>query len=196
MAMQPISHTSGPIPQVNPPEPITPGEPPMPVPPMAGQQVVVGVFVDRENAAAAIRDLRQEGFRHDQIGVAVRGRETISDAETVEEAAADGATTGAIFGGVVGAVLGALVVGVIPGIGPVAAAGILTGVLGGAATGVVAGGLLGSLIGMGIPEDEARFYYEELLAGRVLVTVKAEGRTAEASATLARHGAYDVRRAS
>ena len=40
----------------------------------------------------------------------------------------------------------------------------------------------------GFPEDEARFYQDEFRGGADLVTVKADGRRAEAEAILARHG--------
>jgi uncharacterized protein (TIGR02271 family) len=45
---------------------------------------------------------------------------------------------------------------------------------------------------MGIPEEEAHWYEQEVKGGRTLVTVKADGRYDEAQALLRRHGAYDI----
>jgi hypothetical protein len=87
---------------------------------------------------------------------------------------------------VLGAVAGLVATGLIPGIGPVFATGLLVGVLGGAAAGAAAGGVLGTLIGLGIPEEKARHYEQEFLAGRTLVAVQAEGRGGEALVILRR----------
>ena len=51
---------------------------------------------------------------------------------------------------------------------------------------------VGALVGLGIPEEEAKYYETEVKGGRVLVTVKADGRYDEAYAILRRFGAYDV----
>jgi uncharacterized protein (TIGR02271 family) len=156
---------------------------------------VVGVFQNRQDAEQAIDELKREGFRDEQIGIAARDAEhaegTIqSTGETGE--AGGGAAKGAVTGGVVGGVLGALAAGLIPGIGPVLAGGILAGVLGGAAVGAAAGGLLGALTGMGVPEEDARYYDEEFKGGRTIVTVKADGRYDEARTILHSFGAYDM----
>jgi len=63
---------------------------------------------------------------------------------------------------------------------------------GGGAVGAAAGGVLGALMGMGIPEEEARYYEGEMQAGRVLVTVRAEGRIDEAHDIMRRFGSYDM----
>jgi uncharacterized protein (TIGR02271 family) len=54
------------------------------------------------------------------------------------------------------------------------------------------GGVHAALVGMGIREDEASYYEAEFQAGRVIVTVEAEGRQSEASSILRRFGAYDA----
>ena len=85
-----------------------------------------------------------------------------------------------------------LLPGLIPGIGPVLSMGVLAAaVFGvGAAIGATGGGLIGGLIGADFPEEEARFYERELKTGRVLVGVRAEGRTLEARDILDRCGGY------
>jgi uncharacterized protein (TIGR02271 family) len=43
-----------------------------------------------------------------------------------------------------------------------------------------------------VPEEEARYYESEFQQGRILVTVKADGRMTEAQGILHRYGAYDM----
>ena len=88
--------------------------------------------------------------------------------------------------------LGSLAVsfGVIPVIGPVLAVGPLAAALISAAGGAAAGGIAGALIGWGVPEEDARFYEEEVKAGRYVVTVHGS-RAADARTVLTTHGAYD-----
>ncbi len=158
---------------------------------------VVGVFHDGKDAEYAINELKRDGFRDDQIGIAARDSDHKEGAirSAGEKDTGDvggGAATGALTGGVVGGVLGALAAGLIPGIGPVLAGGMLAGVLGGAAVGAAAGGLIGALTGMGVPEEDARYYDEEFKGGRTIVTVKADGRYDDARVILHAHGAYDM----
>jgi hypothetical protein len=161
---------------------------------MEDRTAVVGVFEHREDADRAVDALRHAGFPDDRIGFAVRGGgdapEGATDAATA--GAGEGAATGLLTGGVIGGLLGAAASGLIPGIGPVLAGGILASVLGGAAVGAAAGGLLGALMGMGVPEEEARYYQGEFEAGRIIVTVRANGRSADARSILDSHGANDV----
>src|SRR5512135_2742886 len=164
------------------------------------RSTVVGVFEDRRQADTAINELRQAGFREDQIGVATRRAEGETlEATTAEEGSRAG--TGAITGALAGAGLGGLVglgviAGVIPVIGPVIAGGTLAAILANAAGGAAIGGLVGALAGSGIPEEEARYYQGEFEAGRTIVTVKADGRYDEAVTILRRHGAYDMQTAA
>ncbi|HEX6554743.1 MAG TPA: hypothetical protein VF026_18400 [Ktedonobacteraceae bacterium] len=44
---------------------------------------------------------------------------------------------------------------------------------------------------MGVPEEEARYYQNELDNGRIIVTVQADGRQEEVRPILERNGAYD-----
>jgi hypothetical protein len=152
----------------------------------------VGVFHDRAKAEEAVAELRQAGFANHQVGLATRQPEGTSSAPVgdhhAEEGGVAGALTGTVGGGLLG--VGAVVSGLIPGIGPVISAGLLTAAIaGGAAAGAVAGGLIGVLVGMGIPEEEARQYHQELEAGRTLVTVKADQGYEEAVNILRRCGA-------
>jgi len=159
------------------------------------RSTVVGVFEDRRHADQAVSDLRNAGFRDDQIGIAMRH----ADGEGVTGSSDDDshAGTGAIAGALTGLGLGALaglgvLSGVIPVIGPAIAGGTLGIILSNAAAGAGIAGLVGALAGAGIPEHEAKYYQGEFEAGRTIVTVSADGRGDEATAIMRRHGAYDM----
>jgi len=161
------------------------------------RDVVIGVFHDRTDADRAVADLRQAGFSESNIGVVARrdanaiSTTAVGEESNWAEGAAIGAMAGLGAGGLVG--LGVLA-GVIPVIGPVIVGGTLATILANAAGGAVIGGLVGGLAGLGIPEEEAHYYEDEVKSGRCLVTVKAAGRASEAETILRRHNAYDFHR--
>jgi hypothetical protein len=153
----------------------------------------VGVFDDRNDAELAAKDLREQGFKDDQIGYAWRDEagKTHQEGNKAGKMAASGAGTGVVLGGIIGA--GAALL--IPGIGPVVSGGLLAAALGGAATGAVtgavAGGIAGALVGLGIPEDEAKYYDERFREGGTLMTVKADDRYDEATEIARKRRGYD-----
>jgi uncharacterized protein (TIGR02271 family) len=161
--------------------------------PTTQRATLVAVFSDRAKAQQAINDLKQAGFRDDQIGVTSREADGAQTAATTgDNYAAEAGAAGLATGAGVGALWGlGIVSGVLPAIGPAIAGGTLAAILSSAAAGAAAAGLAGSLIGMGIPKDEAEYYESEFKAGRTLVTVKTEGRGAEAITILRRHGGYE-----
>jgi hypothetical protein len=157
--------------------------------------VAVGVFQDRATAQQAIHELKQHGFREEQIGVAAQRDKDIPEGATTESGsqAGTGAGVGAATGLGVGGLWGlGIVAGALPAIGPAIAGGVLASILTSAAAGAVAGGVVGALVGLGIPEEDAAYYEEEFKRGGILVTVRAEGRYSEAREILHRYGAYDV----
>jgi hypothetical protein len=161
---------------------------------------IVGVFADPGDAQRAVNELRRVNFREDQIGVISRTTEHgIPSAEvpTTDQATHSKVVEGTAVGAATGAGIGALwalgiAAGVLPAIGPVIAGGLLMSVLASAGGAAAVGVVVGALIGLGIPEEEARFYEGEFTAGRTLVTVRTEGRNAEAEAVLRNNGAYDM----
>ena len=153
----------------------------------------VGVFETRERAEQVINELKAAGFDEDKIGMVHRDAEgnTVKEGAAEETYAEEGAVAGAVAGA--GALaLGSLAVsfGVIPVIGPVLAVGPLAAALISAAGGAAAGGVAGALIGWGIPEEDAKFYEEEVKAGRYVVTVHGD-RSTDARPMFTRHGGYD-----
>ena len=153
----------------------------------------VGVFDDRNDAELAARDLRERGFKDDQIGYAWRDEagKTHQEGNKAGKMAASGAGTGVVLGGLIGA--GAALL--IPGIGPVVSGGLLATALAGGATGAVtgavAGGISGALVGLGIPEDEAKYYDDQFRQGRTLMTVRADDRYDDASGIVRGRRGYD-----
>lgn len=143
--------------------------------------VAVGAFLRRDEAEAAVQELRREGFDATDIGIAARNANgqwteyasVPSDASNAGAGAAAGAAAGAGVGGLWALGIAA---GILPAIGPVVAGGLLASILASAAAGATAGGLAGALIGIGVSEDEARHYEEELASGRTVVTVRAGSR--------------------
>lgn len=154
----------------------------------------VGVFETRAAAERAVADLRAAGYRDDQIGLVAkdeRGKTVRTDGAGEANNAGEGAVIGAAAGA--GAMaLGSLAVsfGVIPVIGPILAVGPIAAALISGAAGAAAGGVAGALIGWGIPEEDARYYEEEVKAGRYLVTVTGD-RHVDARGHMTRHGGYD-----
>ena len=154
---------------------------------------VVRVFRSADQAEAAIRELRDLGFTGADVSVVVPrvDDDRVTDgrfAEGSDAPTVSAAATGGVLGGVAGFLLGLALVSV-PGVGLVVASAPL---IGSAATGAMLGagaGVFASRLGeMGVEAAEASWYEEELRAGRTLVTVKADGRAAEARRVLRYHG--------
>jgi hypothetical protein len=156
---------------------------------MQENRVVIGVFHDRTQAEQALEDLRQAGFREDQIGFVMReGNTRVEDIPA--EQPEGGTTTGAIAGGVVGGVAGAAAASLIPGVGSAVAGGILLSA-GGAVLGAATGRFIAVLMHLGVPEEQAHTYDQEVQAGRSIVIVQADERPLEAFQILKRNSAYD-----
>jgi len=153
-----------------------------------------GVFATREAADQAIAALKAAGYRDDQIGMIAKdasGNTTHTDGDG-NNYAGTGAAVGMAAGAATGAAIGAgVAMGVIPVIGPVLAIGTLGTVLLNAAGGAAIASLAGALVGYGIPEEDAQYYEGEVKAGRYLVTVNADDRTADVRSVYTKHGGYD-----
>jgi len=172
-------------------------------------RIVVGLFQNRSRAEDAIRELKEAGFRNEQIGMAAPDRNEREDdaredarnqagedkdevGNNVEDTAkgmAQGAAVGALGGGVVGGLVGLIGSLLIPGAGPIVLGGVLASALMGVGLGVATGGLIGALMGMGVPERDAQYFEQGLRKGGTLVTVNAGEGTPEALSILQRYGA-------
>jgi len=156
--------------------------------------VVVGVFQSQSQAQAAVQELRRLGFGETDIGVASKYDSVAgeSDADDVGEDAATGATAGAVAGLGVGALWGmGIAAGMLPAIGPVIAGGTLAAIAASAATGAATAGVAGALIGAGFSDADAQYYDDEFKRGRVIVTVHAGTRSAEAESVIQQYEGYN-----
>ncbi|MBD2307721.1 signal transduction histidine kinase LytS [Chroococcidiopsis sp. FACHB-1243] len=153
----------------------------------------VGVFRSREQAEDALNALRNSGFsmnrvsvlakdtsRNEEIaGVDVQNRNEFRDSNRAEdrgdnesqEGAGVGAVTGTALGGIGGLLVG-LEALVIPGVGPFLAGGTIATTLAGAGIGAAAGAIVGALTGLGIPEEDAKAYNEQVSQGDYLVMLE------------------------
>lgn len=131
-----------------------------------------------------------DGVAAPETNTAVGADEAGAQNDTADvQGASKDTVTGAIAGSIVGGALGGAAAAlVIPVLGPALAGGILIAAFT-AALGVVAGGALGAFVAMGIPEEQARYYEQELAAGRTIVTVKSVERRQNALDILSRSGA-------
>lgn len=142
----------------------------------------VGVFKNREDLEAVLRDLKKSAYDMNRVSLIARHIEDVEGAKEVTEEygneAKEGAAAGAVTGTVLGG-LGGLLVGLgllaIPGVGPILAAGVeinaLASTLAGAGIGAASGGIIGALVGLGIPEERAKVYNERVKAGDYLLMV-------------------------
>lgn len=168
-----------------------------------GSKTVVGVFESRGQAEKAVGELRDGGFRDNEINIVARddrgnegargggfqagGRGT-DVGNFTNQNVTDGVTWGGTVGGLAGLLAGAGALA-IPGIGPIVAAGPIAGALSGAVTGGVTGGLLD----FGIPEARGRHFEERVRQGGILALVRTSEEKANDAAHIFRHnGASDV----
>lgn len=163
---------------------------------MSDNRVVIGVFADHMQAEQAMHDLRAANFYN--LGFIVRDQDHITqllpEGGTSEHIGEEHpARAGAVTGGVVGGVVGAAAALLIPGIGPAIAGGILTTILGGAAIGAAAGGLIGAFTNIGVSEEDARYYEQEIQSGRTIVIVQADDDPIEAFNIMERNRAYNAK---
>jgi hypothetical protein len=158
--------------------------------------VYVGVFPDRPAGLAALRELRSAGIPEDRVGILSK-RDAGEDQFGLENDPThsrweEGAAIGAVTGGLTGTGLGlAVAAGLIPAIGPAVAGGMFLALLASAGAGAAVGTLAGGLIGLGIPEDEAAYYGEQVTAGRTIVAVRTEGPAPWVPELFKRHGAIE-----
>lgn len=164
---------------------------------------VVGVFSQHDQAERAVRTLRDQGFRENEISIAAKddqqgggeqekgnagGLMMNNDEQGGMDNVGDGVAWGGALGGIAGLMSGAGALA-IPGIGPILAAGPLAAALSGA----VAGGIAGGLIDMGIPEAEGQRYEEDIRSGKALAIIECEREKAkEAESVLREAGADEV----
>jgi hypothetical protein len=143
------------------------------------QNILTGMFADRESTEKAYNALQERGYTNDEISMIMsdetRKAHFADDGETeIGTKAAEGAGKGSAIGGTIGAIAGVIAaIGtsiVIPGLGIVIAGPIAAG-LAGAGAGGITGGIIGALVGSGIPEARAKLYESGLKNGQIVLGV-------------------------
>ncbi|WP_428912303.1 general stress protein [Niallia sp. Krafla_26] len=136
---------------------------------------VIGVYENEQQAAIVVEDLKGKGYTTEEISVIAKNTKERSEiiTEEVEPSTMDGAVAGAATGAAIGiaGVIAGLSTLLIPGFGAVLAAGPIITTIGGAVVGASsgAGGLKPALMEMGVPEDEAERYADDVQEGKILV---------------------------
>jgi hypothetical protein len=171
------------------------------------QLSAIGIYSTATQAEVGVDSLITKGFNSAGISVLLPERPNNQAATQGASAAAlptpqttktgSASAVGATAGGALGGAL-ALLVGAgalaIPGIGPFVAAGPIMAGLAGLGVGGAVGGLAGALVGMGLPEDEAKRYLNEIGTGHTLLVVHCDtpAEVLKAKEILAASGAADV----
>jgi hypothetical protein len=173
------------------------------------KNTVIGVFAQRDDAEKAINYVHNKlSVPNDEISYLYRNtKDEVMQVDAKEissktpnEGAHAGASAGAWIGAIAGVVIAA---GVIPVVGAFVAAGpILTalGVAGafgsaaaGAIGGAVVGGLLGALFSMGVGEEKAKRYEDQVMTGHILVaTATPDNLVTDVKNALLQFNATDV----
>jgi cytochrome c biogenesis protein CcdA len=158
--------------------------------------VYIGVFPTRAAGLAAVRDLRARGLPEDRVGILSKREPTTDgigpDDDPTHSRWEEGAAVGAATGGLTGVGLGlAVAAGLIPAIGPAVVGGLFVALLASAGAGATLGTLVGGLIGLGVPEDEAGYYGEQVAAGRTIVAARTEGPAPWVPELFKKHGAIE-----
>jgi uncharacterized protein YjbJ (UPF0337 family) len=144
-------------------------------------QMLTGLFNDRESAERAYSSVRSRGYTDDDVNLMMTDKTRdswFSDNDAVDSDLGNKALEGAGAGSAIGGTLGAIIAGIaaigtnviLPGLGLVVA-GPLAAALAGAGAGGLTGGLVGALIGSGIPEDRAKMYDEGIRNGGMVMGV-------------------------
>jgi uncharacterized protein YjbJ (UPF0337 family) len=144
-------------------------------------QMLTGLFRDRDSAESAYGSLQSRGYTKDDVNLVMSdetrkkhfGDTNVKETELGDKAL-EGAGVGSAIGGTVGAVLAAIAaIGTsvaLPGLGLIVA-GPIAAALAGAGAGGLTGGLVGALVGSGIPEERAREYEKGVQEGGIVMGV-------------------------
>ena len=145
------------------------------------------IFRTRDDADRAYNELRAQGYTEHEINVMMsdntRDRYFVKDADhdtALGNKVAENAGTGSLIGGGIGAVVGAIAaIGsnvLLPGLGLIIAGPLAAGLVG-AGAGAATGGLIGALTGMGVPEEEATRYRDDIKDGGIYMGYKPKNET-------------------
>jgi hypothetical protein len=139
---------------------------------------IVGIYDKEIQAVQAVEELKYQGYAQEDISMITNNREMLEklgidepSRSKMNEGAKTGAATGSLIGGLAGLLAG-FGAFTIPGIGPILAAGPIAAAFVGGSAGIGVGGITGALIGLGIPEEDASRYEQEMHHEKILVLVE------------------------
>lgn len=135
---------------------------------------VIGVYDNEQKAAEVVEDLKEKGYTTEEISVITKKAKELSEnTQEVKPSTMDGALAGAATGAAIGiaGVIAGLSTILIPGFGAVLAAGPIITAIGGAVVGANsgAGGLKHALMEIGVPDDAAERYSNDVEDGKILI---------------------------
>lgn len=138
------------------------------------EDYIIEVYNTEQQAATAIEEFKKNGYTTDEISVIANHPNELSNmTQEIKSSTMDGAIAGAATGGALGiaGALAGLPAVLVPGLGAILVAGPFLTMLGGAFVGVRSGegGLLNSLKNIGLPEDVAQKYSNDVTDGKFLV---------------------------
>lgn len=154
-------------------------------------RTLAGRFPDRMTADRAVVALEKAGFDPSQIGLISREQPPADPPLGTRLAKSTlGAIIGGLVGGTLGAIAGLIILAFALNLGHAAVGGIIAiSVCGG-----VIGWVIGGITHMGAPIEEAEYQRERVEGGRMLLTLNAEGREAEARQIMRAAGAEGFQR--
>lgn len=140
---------------------------------------MIDVYENEEQVIEVVERLKEQGYTTEEISVIAKNIKKLPEiAQEVKPSTKDGAIAGALTGGTLGiaGVIAGISAVVIPGLGAVLAAGPIISTIGGAVIGANtrAGGLKHALMEIGVPDDEAERYSEDVQEGKILVFLHPE----------------------
>lgn len=149
---------------------------------MTNDKLLTVLFKNSTSAEQAFNFLTSNGFNKNDISVIMsdetrdknfKGMNMPKD--SLGSKAVEGVGVGSAIGGTIGAVAAAIAaIGTtlaFPGIGLVIA-GPIAAALAGAGAGSAVGGMIGALVGLGISDEQAKKYEDDIKAGGILIGVK------------------------
>lgn len=137
---------------------------------MENHNSAVGVYVNHEHAALALKQLTKVGLDSKQISVL--GKADIIDGKVNAFSADKSVDRPAKIGAVIGPILGLLSgvgIATIPGFGMVYGAGAIVGAIAGFDLGIIGGGLVSLLLTFGISKEEIITYQNHIEEGKHLI---------------------------
>ena len=155
----------------------------------------IGVYDNHDLAVEAIQKLKDSGYPVNQLSImGLMETEVVDDKMHVmpkSSIKAGGLGAGTILGTTLGILTG---VGMfaIPGVGFLYGAGALVGAIAGFDFGLIGGGIASALASVGVQDEMAKKYHDDLVAGKYLVIAHgSEEHVNQAKANLDEHGTHE-----